>query len=910
MTYGPRTFRDPLLSVLQSAAEHYERERRGNNLSRAKNLAFDSMVRDVLAICERETQVPFTTGQKGLPGTCAAYGLEILQALAQGNNALAEQTYKRAKMSNCDPAWISTVTEYSKFLNSGGTLHYRSPSSLSVQETIINIEADARIGIVGDWGTGTPAAARVMRQLKLLDPDIIIHLGDIYYSGTQEECQINFLDVVDQTIDRSKTKVYTLCGNHDMYSGGRGYYWLIDTLIADPAYRQRASYFCLRSRDNALQFVALDTGFHDTRPLNFDSAASHIEPEEERWAIARVSEFPGRTVLLTHHQPFSAFAAIGPALSNDEDSTVNTNLLSTLKNLGPKKIAAWYWGHEHTLALYQAHEGLARGRCLGHGAIPVVPIDAPYRQLKASSPPLLVPDHPIEPRGMFFSNGFAVVTLHPSAGDAKADYHSEYAGEGAQIATEWLSKPTVTWVKTKPTWAPDASSKIAFVVGNSKYLHLPPLDKAADDAVAMREHLINLGFGVGGSVDIGATDFAKIFEVFLKAVDADDTVVLFYSGHGIQINGQSCMVLADAARDPILGVTATLRIQDLVQQIMDRRASRCLVFLDACRENVLLPNAATPAASQNSPTVAVTNQGSVVVNSGMAPIEVTQVGQVFISFAAEPGKFAYEGEIDGERPHSLYTEALLRHIGTEGLGLEALVRRTGSDVKLLTANVQRPWSQSNLTDDYFFRPNTYEAVAWLGVLGAIAGLIAGFCSFKWDGDYQGAHGIGTIFAAVVAFGVYRWGGRKYWAAALTFILTSFFFAVGNAILACAGVLRDPSNLHEYPFWENTRLLRDIVATAVAGPFPIFGAFVAGLIATPALRRARVFIYPLAAGAAVPIIVVFTAIAQTLVGGDGRAPTDFWLAVFASGVWHGLLGASFGYALSEYIQPYVRPDPPK
>ena len=463
----------------------------------------------------------------------------------------------------------------------------------------------------------------------------------------------------------------------------------------------------------------------------------------------------------------------------------------------------------------------------------------------------------------------------------------------------------VQWLKPKPSWSSSPSSKRAFVVGNSKYLYLAPLDKATDDALEVRVQLAALGFGVDGSVDIGASDFERRFKTFVEKLKKDDTVVLFYSGHGVQIDGQSCLVSADATLDLKRGLTSTHRMQDLVKQVMERGALRCLVFLDACRENVLLPNAAVSNV-QRGPTAKVTEQGS-ILSSGMAPLEVTQVGEVFISFAAEPGKFAFEGEADADRPHSLYTEALLRHMGTEGLGIDSLARRIASDVTCNTENKQRPWSQSNLTQDHYFRPNNYEAVAWLGVLGAIAGLIAGFFSFEWNGDYKGRHGIGMIFAAVVAYGVYRWGERKLWAAVLTFVVASLSFAAGNQILTSAGVMDDPSAYNEDPFWTNTKFLRDIVATAIAGPFPIFGAFLAGALATPALRRARVMIYPLAAGVAVAMVVILTAFAQTAIGGPNTATSDVWLAVFASGVWHGLLGASFGYALSEYVPPYVKPN---
>ena len=62
---------------------------------------------------------------------------------------------------------------------------------------VITIKANARIGLIGDWGTGAVPAKRILRQLKAQNPDVLIHLGDIYYSGTEEECRINFESIVN-----------------------------------------------------------------------------------------------------------------------------------------------------------------------------------------------------------------------------------------------------------------------------------------------------------------------------------------------------------------------------------------------------------------------------------------------------------------------------------------------------------------------------------------------------------------------------------------------------------------------------------------------------------------------------------------------------------------------------------------
>ena len=173
----------------------------------------------------------------------------------------------------------------------------------------------ATIALIADWGTGTAAAINLLKGVALQKPDILIHLGDIYYSGTPAECDGNFKRIIDQTFGRTGAPtdipVFSMPGNHDMYSGGQGFYNLLQTLNPPPL-QQPASFFCLRdTAAQRWQFVAMDTGLHDYDPFKVTNVVTFLEKPEEDWLTARIAEFPGKTILLSHHQFFSAFAQIG-----------------------------------------------------------------------------------------------------------------------------------------------------------------------------------------------------------------------------------------------------------------------------------------------------------------------------------------------------------------------------------------------------------------------------------------------------------------------------------------------------------------------------------------------------------------------------------------------------------------------
>jgi len=203
------------------------------------------------------------------------------------------------------------------------------------------------MALTADWGTGlygAPKTADAIRGLAASRKfDVLMHLGDVYYSGTKKECQERFLKVWPGdagTLNRA------LNGNHEMYSGGFGYF---EDIL--PAFDQPASYFALQNDFWVL--AALDTAYVD----------HDMDTAQVAWlnTILKRADLPRRKVVLfSHQQPFSRLDAQGPKLQK------------ALKHLlDAKVITAWYWGHEHQCTIYDPHPswGLL-GRCLGHGGIP------------------------------------------------------------------------------------------------------------------------------------------------------------------------------------------------------------------------------------------------------------------------------------------------------------------------------------------------------------------------------------------------------------------------------------------------------------------------------------------------------------------------------------------------------------
>jgi hypothetical protein len=167
------------------------------------------------------------------------------------------------------------------------------------------------------------------------------------------------------TADQARAGVtsWSLNGNHDMYSGGFGYF---GTLLGDPRFAgqhspdgQPTSFFRLTSP--SWDFVGLDTAWdHDV--LTKGGSAVLEDPQAEY--VARVAgESARKLVLFSHHQLVSVY--------DKEDITpeLGSKLAPVLTG---DRVTAWWWGHEHRALAYRPADGVHYPRCLGNGGVPIL----------------------------------------------------------------------------------------------------------------------------------------------------------------------------------------------------------------------------------------------------------------------------------------------------------------------------------------------------------------------------------------------------------------------------------------------------------------------------------------------------------------------------------------------------------
>jgi 3',5'-cyclic AMP phosphodiesterase CpdA len=331
-----------------------------------------------------------------------------------------------------DIGWLTVAFEKLKELFRGKHKFIKHTSLDSFRQPL---PANATVALFADWGTGEATAQRVMEQIKARQPTHAIHLGDVYYSGTPNEVRNRFLKVIDQFGPQpSECKFFALNSNHEMFSGGYGYF---DTTL--PRFGQPASYFCLFNRD--WQMIGIDSGYED----------HGLQDPQKEWLTAQLRRQGPANIVLSHHQLFSPYESVS-------DRRMPRRTADVLAN-----IFAWFWGHEHKCIIFGDHLGI-KARCIGHGAIPS---SVPYGAPRFVDVPITKVDERRSPDGVNV-HGFALLKFAGSRLDVS--YIDEF---GVEFFTERLDAPAAPAVSVQPVPTEAPPDRGAIMARQSRMMRGP-----------------------------------------------------------------------------------------------------------------------------------------------------------------------------------------------------------------------------------------------------------------------------------------------------------------------------------------------------------------------------------------------------------------------------------------------------
>jgi len=229
-----------------------------------------------------------------------------------------------------------------------------------------------------------------------------------------------------------------------------------------------------------------------------------------------------------------------------------------------------------------------------------------------------------------------------------------------------------------------AESRLALVIGQSAYKSVPALPNPANDAKAVSEMLTDAGFAVTSASDLSQDEMRARISDFagqVAAKGADTVALVFYAGHGLQIDGENYLVPVDVdpKREADIPIQA-VRLNDVLNTLTSVPSRMRILLLDACRNNPF------PELGKTS-------------GHGLAIIDA-KIGApgTFVSFSTSPGA---EAE-DGSGANSPYTTALLASAREPGLPIEDTFKRVRLAVNRTTDGRQTPWDSSSLTEDFRF----------------------------------------------------------------------------------------------------------------------------------------------------------------------------------------------------------------
>jgi uncharacterized caspase-like protein len=245
----------------------------------------------------------------------------------------------------------------------------------------------------------------------------------------------------------------------------------------------------------------------------------------------------------------------------------------------------------------------------------------------------------------------------------------------------------------------DATRRVALIVGNGSYRHIASLANPPNDASDIGEAFKRVGFKVSQLKNADRLEFLRALRAFEDEALEADIAIVFYAGHGIEIDGSNFLIPVDAKLERDTHVEdEAVPLNRVLQAVAGAKTLR-LVFLDACRSNNFENTMKRTVASRS-------------IGRGLNNLQ--PVGSTVVAYSAKQGTLAE----DGTGRNSPFASSLLAHIEQQNLEINFLLRAIRDDVLKTTNRRQEPYTYGSLGAERIYlngqidQVNTADEATW------------------------------------------------------------------------------------------------------------------------------------------------------------------------------------------------------
>ena len=244
------------------------------------------------------------------------------------------------------------------------------------------------------------------------------------------------------------------------------------------------------------------------------------------------------------------------------------------------------------------------------------------------------------------------------------------------------------------------AERVALVIGMGDYQNVAQLKNTINDADKIAAKLQEVGFNVTLATNKSQAELLDILQTFSFQAETADLALVYYAGHGVEVQGVNYLVPVDAKVAKAEDITRVgISLNQILKAVESARKMR-VVILDSCRNNPFIGIKGFDAAGDTSLSGNTSDPNA--APQGLAPVN-PELGTL-VAYAAKAGQVALDG-LGGNSP---YASALVEAFGKPDVEIGLMFRQVRDDVLKNTGNLQEPYQYGSLSGTPFYLAGNTE----------------------------------------------------------------------------------------------------------------------------------------------------------------------------------------------------------